>query len=125
MARRRKAVAHTEGVNFFIPMVDLMVSAIFIFIIIVMILVMLITQPAKVEDPSDTPAEASSSQGNEVPINPSIIEDVVTNKTAEEILVEDILNNLLRKEGSRSIYDPTKKVLEIRIPKPKKQGSIK
>lgn len=115
---KRSATNQLGGMNFFIPMVDLMVSAVFIFIIIVMILALVINPPAQSNDPSEDPA-AAAAKGNETPVNPSIIEDVVANQTASEILVNDINLKLLKQQGIESIFDAENNTLEIKLSKPK------
>jgi biopolymer transport protein ExbD len=106
-----------KKINFFIPMVDMMVSAIFVFIIIVMVLVLLIKAPTDADDPS-TDSKAAAAKGNETPIKPSIVENVVANQTSQEILVDDINKGLLKQQGVDSSFDADKKILEIKLKKP-------
>jgi biopolymer transport protein ExbD len=118
MAKKHKK--EHESVNFFVPMVDMMVSAIFIFIIIVMVLVLLIKSPTEAEDPSEDP-KAAAAKGSETPIKPSIVENVVANQTSQEILVDDINKELLLKQGVDSSFDADKKILEIKLSRPESE----
>ena len=121
MAKTKKQAKESKSVNFFVPMVDLMVSIIFVFIIIVMVLLLLITSESKSPSESEVinEAEATASSiatGN--PLKASVIESTVKNQSAKEILVNDVVREFLKKEGSNSVFDAEKGKLEIRIKKP-------
>ena len=122
MARKsKKQVESAEAVNFFVPMVDLMVSVIFVFIIIVMVLLLLIAAESQSSAESESESQSTAqSQQQGTPVKPSIIEEAVLNQTAEEILVDDVVRELLKREGSNSVFDADSKQLEIKIKQPKK-----
>jgi hypothetical protein len=109
--------SENQRVNFFIPMVDMMVSAIFVFIIIVMVLILMVKEEASstVETEVETMFKGG---GGATKIKPSIVESVVANQTAEEILVDDITRNLLEEQGLQTQFDPDKNILEIKLKKP-------
>lgn len=108
-----------EGINFFIPMVDLMVSIVFVFIIIVMVLLLLIKDETSAEDPSDDPT-AAAAKGQEIPVTPAIIDDALVNQSAQEILFNDIVKDSLKRRGNDSKLNVDDNKFEIKILKPKK-----
>ncbi len=87
MAAPQRQEEEEEGINFFIPMVDLMVAVLFVFIIIIMVLVLLI----RVES-----AAAVKAQHIAVPKVPDVL---VINRTALEQFVEDIARGALYNTG--------------------------
>lgn len=114
-----KEQTKSEQVNFFVPMVDLMVSIIFVFIIIVMVLLLLISSTPENESDSDSEDEnnaPSIAQG--IPVKATILERAIGNQSAKEILVNDVIRELLEKEGNKSIFDVEKGQLEILIKRP-------
>lgn len=117
---RKRQVKEEEGLNFFVPMVDMMVSAIFIFIIIVMVLVLLINPPASMQSEQTQTEEegASPASSGSVEVKPSAVAGMVANQTAEEVLVDDINREFLKEQGIESLFDPTSKKLEIKLIKP-------
>ena len=76
-----------EKINFFIPMVDLMVAVLFVFIIIIMVLVLLIRE----EEVSRAPSDAKI-------INQS--PTLITNESAVGKLLDNITQKSLKREGS-------------------------
>ncbi len=119
MARTRQ-VTKDEGLNFFIPMVDMMVSAVFIFIIIVMVLVLLINPPASMQSKNTETQEDGTSvaSSGSVEVEPSAVSGMIANQTAEEVLVDDINREFLKEQGIESVFDPGSKKLEIKLIKP-------
>ena len=87
MSTPQRQEEEEEGINFFIPMVDLMVAVLFVFIIIIMVLVLLIREES---------AAAIKAQHLAVPKVPDIL---VINRTAVEQFVEDIARGALRRNG--------------------------
>jgi biopolymer transport protein ExbD len=120
MVRAKKHVEKNHAVNFFVPMVDLMVSIIFVFIIIVMVLLLLISVELKSNSESESTSEGTeSSVAVGSLVKPSIIERAIANQSAKEILAHDVTRELLKKEGDDSIFDAEQGRLEIRIKQPK------
>lgn len=112
--------AQSEVANFFIPMVDLMVSVIFVFIIVVMVLIMLIKATPEINESSDN--SATSQQKS--PIKAFIVEDLLANQNAQEILFNDTLRELLKQGGGDFNFDVINNKFEIKIFSPKKQEGV-
>lgn len=76
-----------EGINFFIPMVDLMVAVLFVFIIIIMVLVLLIREET-----------ASAIEEKNIAV-PKVPDELIVNRSPVEQFVEDITRSTLKSNG--------------------------
>lgn len=121
MAKRSKNEDSGKNVNFFIPMVDLVVSIVFVFIIIVMVLILLIKDPIE-STVSSEEDKASAAFGQKIPVKPSVLESVVANQTAIEVLTNDVTKQLLEKSGGTTTLNEKTGKLEFKIDKPLKEG---
>lgn len=77
-----------EGVNFFIPMVDLMVAVLFVFIIIIMVLVLLIKEEVEIVS-----AAAQTPVVNQT-------EELIANQSAIDVVTDVIIQKTLKRDGS-------------------------
>lgn len=90
MARRKvMTTEHEEGINFFIPMTDLLLGFIFIFIIIIVTLALKTSEEAK-----------RKAIATDLIVGASIeIDQSIANRSALRQLVEDTKGKILRQTG--------------------------
>ena len=109
MAKRAKPeVEHEEGINFFIPMSDLLLGFIFIFIIIIVTLALKTSEEAKRKAIATDLIVGASIQ----------IENSISNRGALQQLVEDAKGEILQQRGFALDVDSNTGILRATVSPP-------